>query len=125
MRWLASAYVEVVRGTPLLIQLYLIYYGLPNLGIRLNAFSAAVLGLGFNYAAYEAENYRAGIQAIPRGQMEAALALGEGEVEARQNEHAAILDGAHRGVLHARRKHGPPIGQVERDDSRQRHPHRN
>ncbi len=76
VRWLASAYVEVVRGTPLLIQLYLIYYGLPNIGIRLNAFSAAVLGLGFNYAAYEAENYRAGIQAIPRGQMEAALALG-------------------------------------------------
>lgn len=76
VRWLASAYVEVVRGTPLLIQLYLIYYGLPNIGIRLNAFSAAVLGLGLNYAAYEAENYRAGIQAIPRGQMEAALALG-------------------------------------------------
>ena len=76
VRWFASAYVEVVRGTPLLIQLYLIYYGLPNVGIRLNAFTAAVLGLGFNYAAYEAENYRAGIQAIPRGQMEAALALG-------------------------------------------------
>ena len=76
VRWFASAYVEVVRGTPLLIQLYLIYYGLPNVGIRLNAFTAAVLGLGFNYAAYEAENYRAGIQAIPRGQMEAALSLG-------------------------------------------------
>jgi polar amino acid transport system substrate-binding protein len=68
--------VEVVRGTPLLIQLYLIYYGLPNIGIRLTAFSAAIIGLGLNYAAYEAENYRAGIQAIPRGQMEAALALG-------------------------------------------------
>jgi polar amino acid transport system substrate-binding protein len=75
-RWLSSSYIEVFRGTPLLIQLYLIYYGLPNLGIRLNAFAAAVLGLGLNYAAYEAENYRAGIQGIPRGQMEAAMALG-------------------------------------------------
>jgi len=76
VRWLAASYIEAVRGTPLLIQLFLIYYGLPNLGIRLNAFVAAVLGLGFNYAAYEAENYRAGIQAVPHGQMEAALALG-------------------------------------------------
>jgi polar amino acid transport system substrate-binding protein len=75
-RWLATAYIELVRGTPLLIQLYLIYYGLPNLGIKLDAFAAAVLGLGLNYAAYEAENYRAGIQGIPRGQMEAAMALG-------------------------------------------------
>jgi polar amino acid transport system substrate-binding protein len=78
LRWLAGAYIEIIRGTPLLIQLYLIYYGLPNVGIRLNAFVAAVLGLGLNYAAYEAENYRAGIQAVPRGQMEAALSLGMG-----------------------------------------------
>ncbi|MBI5210214.1 MAG: ABC transporter permease subunit [Elusimicrobia bacterium] len=76
VRWASTAYVEVFRGTPLLIQLYLIYYGLPNLGIRLSSLAAAVLGLGLNYAAYEAENYRAGIQAIPRGQMEAALSLG-------------------------------------------------
>ncbi len=76
--WLAKAYVEVVRGTPLLIQLFLIYYGLPQIGIRLHAFWAAILGLGLNYAASESENYRAGIQAIPRGQTEAALALGMG-----------------------------------------------
>jgi len=76
LRWLAVTYIEIIRGTPLLIQLYLIYYGLPNVGIRLNAFVAAVIGLGLNYAAYEAENYRAGIQAIPRGQLEAALSLG-------------------------------------------------
>src|SRR5262249_34497711 len=50
--------------------------GLPEIGIRLNAFIAAILGLGLNYSASEAENYRAGIQAIPRGQTEAALALG-------------------------------------------------
>jgi len=76
LSWLAKAYVEVIRGTPLLIQLFLIYYGLPEIGIRLNAFCAAVLGLGLNYAASEAENYRAGIQSIPHGQTEAALALG-------------------------------------------------
>ncbi|HEX4119385.1 MAG TPA: ABC transporter substrate-binding protein/permease [Verrucomicrobiae bacterium] len=76
VRWLARAYVEVMRGTPLLIQLFLIYYGLPQIGIRLNAFLAAILGLGLNYAANEAENYRAGILAVPRGQSEASLALG-------------------------------------------------
>ncbi len=74
--WLATAYVEVFRGTPLLIQLYLIYYGLPNLGIQLDAFVAGVIGLGLNYGANEAENYRAGIQAVPKGQSEASLALG-------------------------------------------------
>ena len=73
---LARAYVELFRGTPLLIQLYLIFYGLPNVGIRLTPLAAAIVGLGLNYAAYEAENYRAGILAIPRGQMEAALSLG-------------------------------------------------
>jgi polar amino acid transport system substrate-binding protein len=74
--WLSRAYVEVFRGTPLLIQLYLIFYGLPSIGIKLSPLVAAVAGLGLNYAAYEAENYRAGIQSIPRGQMEAALSLG-------------------------------------------------
>ncbi|HEU0185201.1 MAG TPA: ABC transporter substrate-binding protein/permease [Blastocatellia bacterium] len=74
--WLARSYVELFRGTPLLIQLYLIFYGLPNVGLRLSPLLAAVVGLGLNYGAYEAENYRAGIEAIPRGQMEAALSLG-------------------------------------------------
>ena len=72
---LAEAYVELYRGTPVLLQLYVLYYGLAPI-IKLNAFTAAVLGLGMNYAAYEAEVYRAGIQAVPRGQMEAALSLG-------------------------------------------------
>ncbi len=76
LRWGARAYVEVMRGTPLLIQLFLIYYGLPQIGIKLNAALAAILGLGLNYAASEAENYRAGIQAVPVGQMEASQALG-------------------------------------------------
>jgi polar amino acid transport system substrate-binding protein len=76
IRWLATTYIEIVRGTPLLIQLYIIFYGLPNIGINLSPFVAGVLGLGLNYAAYEAENYRAGLMAIPKGQMEAARALG-------------------------------------------------
>ena len=78
----ARVYVEAVRGTPLLIQLYLIFYGLPSLGVRLSPLVAAVAGLGLNYAAYEAENYRAGIQAIPRSQMEAALSLGMSRAQA-------------------------------------------
>jgi polar amino acid transport system substrate-binding protein len=73
---LATAYIEVYRGTPLLIQLYILYYGLPNMGISLNPVMAAFLGLGMNYAAYEAEIYRAGINSVPKGQTEAAVSLG-------------------------------------------------
>jgi polar amino acid transport system substrate-binding protein len=73
---LATAYIEIYRGTPLLIQLFILYYGLPNIGISLSPLTAAFLGLGMNYAAYEAELYRAGIGAVPKGQMEAALSLG-------------------------------------------------
>ena len=76
IRFLSSAYIELFRGTPLLIQLYLIYYGLPNIGIELNAFVAAVLGIGLNYAAYEAEIYRAGLESVPKGQEEAARSIG-------------------------------------------------
>src|SRR5262245_6528455 len=74
--WPVVAFIEVIRGTPLLIQLFIIFYGLPSIGIRFSPLWAAVIGLGINYAAYEAENYRAGIQSIPRGQLDAALALG-------------------------------------------------
>lgn len=72
----AAAFIEIVRGTPVLIQLFFIFYGLPNIGIKLSPFMAGVIGLGMNYAAYEAENYRAGLLAVPRAQMEGALALG-------------------------------------------------
>ena len=80
-RWLAiplGVYVEVLRGTPLLLQLYFIFYLLPGLVpfLTLSPLQAAIIGLAINYSAYEAENYRAGLLAIPRGQMEAALALG-------------------------------------------------
>ncbi|HEX4510819.1 MAG TPA: ABC transporter substrate-binding protein/permease [Burkholderiaceae bacterium] len=72
---LAGAYIEIFRGTPVLLQLYLLYYGLAPV-LRLDAFGAAILGLGLNYAAYEAEIQRAGILSVPPGQMEAALSLG-------------------------------------------------
>jgi polar amino acid transport system substrate-binding protein len=74
--WLLTAYVEVLRGTPVLMQLFVIYYLLPRIGVTIDAFWAGLLGLAINYSAYEAENYRAGLLAIPRGQMEAALSLG-------------------------------------------------
>lgn len=74
----ATFYIEMVRGTPLVLQLYVIFFILPEIGISVNAFWAAVFGLAMNYSAYEAEIYRAGLQAIPRGQMEAAEALGFG-----------------------------------------------
>jgi polar amino acid transport system substrate-binding protein len=77
--WLAAlvtVYVEVIRGTPFLLQLFVIYFMGPEIGLKLRPFWAGVLGLALNYAAYESENYRAGMLAIPKGQMEAALALG-------------------------------------------------
>jgi polar amino acid transport system substrate-binding protein len=77
LRWVAVAYTELLRGTPVLVQLLLLYYGLGQFeSLRLSAFTAGVLGLGLNYAAYEAEVYRGALQAIPRGQREAAAALG-------------------------------------------------
>jgi polar amino acid transport system substrate-binding protein len=71
----SRTYVELFRGTPVLLQLYVLYYGLAPV-LTLSAFSAAVIGLGMNYAAYEAELYRAWLQAVPIGQSEAAAALG-------------------------------------------------
>lgn len=86
IRWIVSVYIECVRGTPLLVQLLLIYYGLPTLApmfpepfnhwVCLNPFIAGVLALGINYSAYESEIYRAGLLSVPKGQMEAARALG-------------------------------------------------
>ena len=73
---ISTLYVEVIRGTPALLQLTYIYYVLPALGIRFPAFTAGVIGLTLNYAAYLSEVYRAGIQAVGKGQLEAAQALG-------------------------------------------------
>jgi His/Glu/Gln/Arg/opine family amino acid ABC transporter permease subunit len=76
LRWPIKAYIEVMRGTPLLLQLIYIYYVLPEVGIRLNAFVAGVVGLTLNYSAYISEVYRGGILAVPKGQHDAAAALG-------------------------------------------------
>ena len=73
----ATAYVELLRGTPVLLQLYVLYYGLAPV-LKLGPLTAATLGLGLNYAAYEAEVYRGALMAVPRGQAEAAAALGLG-----------------------------------------------
>jgi polar amino acid transport system substrate-binding protein len=70
-----TAYVEVIRGTPLLLQLFVLYFGLAPI-VQLPAFVAALVGLGLNYAAYESEIYRSALQAVPQGQLDAARALG-------------------------------------------------
>ena len=80
VRALFTAYVEIIRGTPVLLQLFVIYYGLSSV-IRLPAFIAALVGLGLNYAAYESEIYRGAMEAVPRGQLEAARTLGFSEVQ--------------------------------------------
>jgi len=76
LRWLVKAYIEAIRGTPLILQLVYVYYVLPEIGIRLDAFTAGVLALTLNYSAYISEVYRSGIQAIAKGQHDAAAALG-------------------------------------------------
>ena len=70
-----TAWVEIVRGTPLLLQLFVLYFGLASI-VQLPAFLAALIGLGVNYAAYESEVYRGALEAIPRGQLDAARTLG-------------------------------------------------
>jgi polar amino acid transport system substrate-binding protein len=74
-QWCCVTYVEIIRGTPVLLQLFVLYYGLASV-VRLPAWMAAILGLGLNYAAYESEIYRSALEAIPRGQLEAAHVLG-------------------------------------------------
>jgi polar amino acid transport system substrate-binding protein len=76
LRPLLTGYVEVLRGTPLMLQLYAIFFLLPKIGLALPALVAAIAGLALNYSAYESEIYRAGLKAVPAGQFEAALALG-------------------------------------------------
>lgn len=100
LRFLAHFYVEIVRGMPSLTLLFLIYFGLPSVGITLQAVDAAVIGLGLNGAAYVSEIYRAGIQAIDNGQREAAQMIG---MRHAQVLRFVILPQAVRVVL-------PPLG---------------
>jgi cystine transport system permease protein len=76
LRWPAGVYISAVRGTPLLVQLFLIYYGLPQLGVELSPIVAAGIGFSLNMAAYAAEILRSAIAAVDRGQGEAAATLG-------------------------------------------------
>jgi polar amino acid transport system permease protein len=76
VRWLIAAYVELIRNTPFLVQIFIIYFSLPTLGIRFDANHAALIAMVVNVAAYASEIVRAGIDAVPQGQVEAARALG-------------------------------------------------
>jgi polar amino acid transport system permease protein len=72
----ASTVVNVIRGLPIIVQLFYIYFVLPEFGIQLSAFQAGFIGLGIAYSAYQAENFRAGIEAVDAGQVEAAQSIG-------------------------------------------------
>lgn len=100
LRVTAAAYVEFMRGTPLLLQIYYIYYVLPVFEIRLDPFPAGILGLSLNYGAYLSEVYRAGINAVPGGQREAAVSTGLSRTAAMRH---VVLPQALRIVI-------PPVG---------------
>ncbi|KQL47240.1 hypothetical protein AN963_14325 [Brevibacillus choshinensis] len=100
VRWVATQYIDIVRGTPLLVQLFLIYYGLPQIGLTIDPFPSAVLGLGINTGAYVAEVIRSGIQAVEKGQREAAFALG---LSSSQTMRLIILPQAFKIII-------PPLG---------------
>lgn len=100
LSWIARIYVSFVRGTPLLVQLFMIYYGLPQLGIQLDPLPAALIGFSLNMAAYITEILRAAIASIDRGQWEAAASIG---MSRGQTLRRAILPQAARTAL-------PPLG---------------
>ena len=76
LRWTSRLYISFMRGTPLLVLLFILYYGLPNVGIKFSAFTAVMIGFTINVAAYIAEVIRASLYAVPSGQWEAARSLG-------------------------------------------------
>lgn len=94
----SSAYIEVIRNTPLLLQLYLVYFALPQAGVNLDPVAAGILALSINNAAYMAEIYRAGFQSVPTGLCEAGAALG---LSPRDTFWRVLLPPAMRNVLPA------------------------
>jgi His/Glu/Gln/Arg/opine family amino acid ABC transporter permease subunit len=98
VRWPADCFVEFIRATPLILQLIYLYYVLPSAGLRLDPITAAIMGLTLNYSAYMSEVYRSGIQAIPKGQWEAAFSLG---LRSRHTLTHIVLPQAFRIVLPA------------------------
>lgn len=83
--WAALVFINFFRGTPILAQLFLVYYGLPSLGVKLEPFTAGVLALGLNTSAYQAEYFRGAIQSLPSGQMLAARSIGMNRMQALQS----------------------------------------
>lgn len=75
---LSASLINVIRGIPIIVLLFYLYFVMPDLGVTLSAMQAAILGLGIAYSAYQAENFRAGIEAIDKGQIEAAQSIGMG-----------------------------------------------
>ncbi|MRX71502.1 ABC transporter permease subunit [Bacillus lacus] len=82
LQWIARIYVSIIRGTPLLVQLFIIFYGLPTLNISIDPFPAAVIGFSLNVGAYASEVIRAAILSIPKGQWEAGYSVGMNYVQA-------------------------------------------
>ncbi|MFG6080195.1 amino acid ABC transporter permease [Paracoccus litorisediminis] len=80
VRWIVQAYIEIIRGTPFLVQLFVLYYGGPLIGLRLDALPAGLLGLTIYGSPYFAEIFRSGFRAVPHGQIEAARAIGMTEM---------------------------------------------
>jgi len=78
LSWSSGAVINVIRGIPIIVLLFYLYFVMPDLGVALTALQAAIIGLGIAYSAYQAENFRAGIEAIDKGQIEAAQAIGMG-----------------------------------------------
>ena len=98
LRRISSSYIEVIRNTPMLVQLYLVYFGLGQIGINLNPLWSAVIGMTLNNSAYTAEIFRAGFEAVPAGLREAGSALG---LSSRQTLCYVVLKPAIRSVLPA------------------------
>jgi polar amino acid transport system permease protein len=99
---LSAGLINVIRGIPIIVLLFYLYFVMPEFGITLSALQAAILGLGIAYSAYQAENFRAGIEAIDKGQIEAAQAIG---MSWWQTMRRVVLPQAVRIVL-------PPYGNV-------------
>ena len=82
LQWIVTAFIEILRGTPVLVQLFLVYYGLPQFGVTFSAFISAYIALGLNSGAYQTEYFRGAIQAIGSGQMMAARSIGMTRMQA-------------------------------------------
>ena len=100
LNFISTSYVEVIRGTPLLLQIYIVYFGLPSFGLQLEVLPSCIIAISLNSAAYVSEIIRAGIEAVDKGQLEAARSLGMNEAIAMR---LVVFPQAIKNIL-------PPIG---------------